>query len=321
MMLMKLTVLKKTKKNSKKFVRSYARNISTLATNKTIYQDQSNENISIDEKTFGTYLNALERLYIVENVKAWSPNIRSSKPLEPQIKNNLSIQVLLLLHSVFLQKKLKNDFNTFGFFFESICTRDLRIYAETHGGQVYHYNDSLGLEIDLIIELPDGRWAGVEVKMGENEVDKASENLKKLSEDVIGLKPAFLMILTNTQLAYQRTRWCICCSNWMFKTINEFLRRDILMIIEKIRIQRIGSSIYELNALIYNHNNFYRYMLIPYAVENPKEPRNNLNAVFIVQKKAKNEQWEDLDTLQINKLKVGEWAKNRTSICCSINHG
>lgn len=81
------------------------------------------------------------------------------------------------------------------------------------------------------------------------------------------------------------------------------------MIIEKIRIQRIGSSIYELNALIYNHNNFYRYMLIPYAVENPKEPRNNLNAVFIVQKKAKNEQWEDLDTLQINKLKVGEWAK------------
>lgn len=196
--------VKKDKEKFKKFVRSYARNISTLATNKTIYQDQSNENISIDEKTFGTYLNALERLYIVENVKAWSPNIRSSKTIRTSDKKQFVDPSIAVAALGLSPEKLKNDFNTFGFFFESICTRDLRIYAETHGGQVYHYNDSLGLEIDLIIELPDGRWAGVEVKMGENEVDKASENLKKLSEDVIGLKPAFLMILTNTQLAYQR---------------------------------------------------------------------------------------------------------------------
>jgi predicted AAA+ superfamily ATPase len=196
--------IKKDKEKMRKLIRSYARNISTLATSKTIYQDQNNEGLLLDYKTFDSYVNALQRLFIIENVKAWSPQIRSSSTIRTSDKKQFvdpSIAVAALGLSV---EKLKNDFNTFGFFFESICTRDIKIYAQSLNGEVYHYLDSSGLEIDLIIELNDGKWAAIEVKMGENEVDKAAENLKKLANLHKTVKPSFLMILTNTQLGYQR---------------------------------------------------------------------------------------------------------------------
>lgn len=196
--------IKKDKEKMRKLIRSYARNISTLATSKTIYHDQNNEGLLLDYKTFDSYVNALQRLFIIENVKAWSPQIRSSSTIRTSDKKQFvdpSIAVAALALSV---EKLKSDFNTFGFFFESVCTRDIKIYAQSLHGEVYHYRDSSGLEIDLIIELNDGQWAAIEVKMGENEVDKAAENLKKLSNLHKTVKPSFLMILTNTQLGYQR---------------------------------------------------------------------------------------------------------------------
>jgi hypothetical protein len=195
---------KKDKEKIRKLIRSYARNISTLATSKTIYKDQENEGISIDYKTYETYTNALQRLYIIENIKAWSPAIRSASTIRTSDKKQFidpSIAVASLGLSV---EKLKQDFETFGFFFESICTRDIRVYAQTLDGEVYHYNDSSGLEVDLIIELKDGRWAGIEVKLGENEVEKAASNLLKLTSIHKKTKPSFLMILTNTELGYQR---------------------------------------------------------------------------------------------------------------------
>lgn len=195
---------KKDKEKIRKLIRSYARNISTLATNKTIYKDQENEGVSIDYKTYETYINALQRLYIVENIKAWSPAIRSASTIRTSDKKQFvdpSIAVAALGLSV---DKLKQDFETFGFFFESICSRDVRIYAQSLEGEVYHYNDSSGLEVDLIIELSDGRWAGIEVKLGENEIEKAALNLKKLATIHKTKKPSFLMIITNTELGYQR---------------------------------------------------------------------------------------------------------------------
>ena len=195
---------KKDKEKIRKLIRSYARNISTLATSKTIYKDQENEGISIDYKTYESYTNALQRLYIIENIKAWSPAIRSASTIRTSDKKQFvdpSIAVAALGLSV---EKLKQDFETFGFFFESICSRDVRVYAQALDGEVYHYNDSSGLEVDLIIELRDGRWAGIEVKLGENEVDKATSNLLKLARIHKSKKPSFLMILTNTELGYQR---------------------------------------------------------------------------------------------------------------------
>ena len=194
--------ISKDKEKLEKIVRSYARNISTLATNLTIYKDQSSEGI-VSVKTFDTYMNALKRLFIVEDVLPWSPNIRSSSRLRKRSKKQFVDPSIAVAALDISPKKLLNDFETFGFLFESIVTRDVRIYSEEIGGKVYHYNDSTGLEVDLIVELRDGSWGGIEVKLGSNELHKASRNLLKLA-DISVVKPSFLMILTNTEMAYQR---------------------------------------------------------------------------------------------------------------------
>jgi predicted AAA+ superfamily ATPase len=194
--------ISKDKEKLGKIVKSYARNVSTLATNSTIYKDQSSEGI-VSDKTFDTYMNALKRLFVVEDVMPWSTNIRSSSRLRKGNKRQFVDPSIAVAALDISPKKLLNDFETFGFLFESIVTRDVRVYSEEIGGKVYHYNDSTGLEIDLIVELRDGSWGGIEVKLGSNELDKASANLLKLAR-ISEVKPSFLMVLTNTEIAYRR---------------------------------------------------------------------------------------------------------------------
>ncbi len=194
--------INKDKEKLRQIVKSYARNISTLAANSTIYKDQSYDDI-VNPKTFDIYMNSLKRLYIVEDVLPWTQNVRSSARLRKGSKRQFVDPSIAVAALGLSPSKLKNDYETFGFLFESIATRDIRVYAEEIGGTVYYYNDTTGLEIDLIVELNDGSWGGIEVKLGENEADKASANLLKLA-DISTIKPSFLMILTNTQMAYQR---------------------------------------------------------------------------------------------------------------------
>lgn len=149
--------ISKDKEKLGKIVKSYARNVSTLATNSTIYKDQSSEGI-VSDKTFDTYMNALKRLFVVEDVMPWSTNIRSSSRLRKGNKRQFVDPSIAVAALDISPKKLLNDFETFGFLFESIVTRDVRVYSEEIGGKVYHYNDSTGLEIDLIVELRDGSW-------------------------------------------------------------------------------------------------------------------------------------------------------------------
>lgn len=201
----KIDGTRKDKTKFLRFIQSYARNISTLANNKTIYQDQSGEGINIDVKTYNAYLNALERLYIIENVRGWNPNKRSASNIRSADKKQFVDPSIAVAALGLTPEKLYNDFNLFDFFFESIVTRDIRIYANYLKGDVFYYRDSKGLEVDLIIELNDGQWAGIEVKMGENEVEKAAANLLKLKSIVINQDPAFLLVITNTELAYQRS--------------------------------------------------------------------------------------------------------------------
>ena len=189
-------------KKMRKIVQSYARNVSTLASNSTIYKDQ-NYNEIVTEKTFNTYMNSFERLFIIEDVEAWSPSVRSASRIRKGNKRQFVDPSIAVAALSLTPDKLLKDFETFGFLFESIVTRDLRVYAENIGGNVYYYNDSSGLEIDLIVELRDGSWGGIEVKLGSNELDKASRNLLKLA-DISKVKPSFLMVLTNTEIAYQR---------------------------------------------------------------------------------------------------------------------
>ncbi|MCQ2339467.1 MAG: DUF4143 domain-containing protein [Paludibacteraceae bacterium] len=188
-------------------LRSYARNISTMATATTIMTDVRANDISITDKTLSNYLTALKRLFIVEDLKAWQPSLRSKAGIRTSHKRHFVDTSIATAVLELTPQSVLEDFNLFGFLFEDLCLRDMRIYTQTLRGDVYHYHDNTELESDMILRLYDGRWAAVEVKTGSKEIDEAAKNLIKLSELVdtskVG-KPSFLMVLTGGQYAYQR---------------------------------------------------------------------------------------------------------------------
>jgi len=188
-------------------MRSLARNVSTTANIKTIHQDIAADEETISEKTISAYINALRRIFVIEDLPAWNPAMRSKTVLRAAPKRHFvdpSIAAAVLRAN---SESLLQDFNTFGLLFESLCIRDLRVYAQSIDGEVFHYRDKSGLEADAIVHLKDGRWGAIEVKMGAKEIEKATENLKIL-QDKINLdkmkEPSFLMVLTATELGYQR---------------------------------------------------------------------------------------------------------------------
>ena len=188
-------------------LRSLARNISTLTTANTILADVRANDITINERTLDNYLNAMRRLFVVEDVPAWSPSVRSKTTIRTSVKRQLADPSIATAVMRVDTADLLHDLNTFGFLFESLCTRDLRVYAQSNDGEIFHYRDKDQLEIDLIISLNDGRWAAIEVKLGEHQADEAAANLIQLKNKVdtsrIG-EPSFLMVLTGGKFAYQR---------------------------------------------------------------------------------------------------------------------
>jgi len=188
-------------------MRSLARNISTEATMTTLKNDIEGYDESITLPTVSSYLNALERIFVIEDLPAWNPSLRSKTPLRTTPKRHFVDPSIAAAAMGISAKRLLDDFKTFGYLFESLCIRDLRIYSEALNGNVYHYRDKTGLESDAVIVLRDGYWAAVEVKMGANEFDSAAENLKKFVNRVNTNKmrePSFLMILSATEFAYRR---------------------------------------------------------------------------------------------------------------------
>lgn len=201
--------IKKNPVRVRALLRSLSRNISTLATIRTIHDDiaMGDADESISEKTISQYLGALDRIFVTENLPAWNPALRSktairTSPKRQFVDPSIAAAVLRLTPS-----RLLEDFNYFGFLFESLCDRDLRIYAEAIDGQVFHYRDASGLEADAVIALNDGRWAAVEVKLGSKEIEDAAVHLLELKNKVNTEKmrePSFLMILTGSEIAYRR---------------------------------------------------------------------------------------------------------------------
>lgn len=189
-------------------LRSLARNISTMATIRTIRDDLAMGNDeTISEKTISQYMTALERIFVVENVPAWNPALRSKTAIRAAAKRQFVDPSIAAAVMRLTPERLLDDFNTFGFLFESLCDRDLRVYAESIDGQVFHYHDRSGLEADAVVCLHDGRWAAIEVKTGSREIEEAAKHLLKLKDKVNVDKmrePSFLMVLTGTELAYRR---------------------------------------------------------------------------------------------------------------------
>jgi predicted AAA+ superfamily ATPase len=188
-------------------LQSLARNISTMATSKTIIDDIKANHSQISDKTLNGYINALQRIFVIEDVPAWQPSLRSKTAIRSMNKRQFvdpSIAAAMLRTDA---KGILKDFKTFGFLFESLCTRDLRVYAQALDGVIFHYRDKNELEADLIIKLHDGRWAAVEVKLGNSQIDEAAANLIKLTSKVDTEKmnkPSFLMVLTGGNVAYKR---------------------------------------------------------------------------------------------------------------------
>jgi predicted AAA+ superfamily ATPase len=170
-------------------------------------QDMAASENSITAPTLDSYMNALRRIFVVEDVPAWSPSLRSKTALRTSAKRHFVDPSIAAAVLRITPERLLQDFNTFGFLFESLCTRDLRIYAQANDGDVYHYRDKNGLEADLIVALRDGRWAAIEVKLGSKQIEEAATHLLALQEKVntekMG-KPSFLMVLTGGEVGYQR---------------------------------------------------------------------------------------------------------------------
>lgn len=187
-------------------LRSYARNISTLATKSTLRKDVIANDANISEATFFNYLNALERLFVIEDIFAWCPSIRSKSAIRASSKRgfvNPSVAGVLNLSP----SSLMNDLNTLGFLFESFAIRDLRVYSRKLGGRISYYHDRYGLECDAVLHLRDGRYALIEMKLGSKEIEEGSKHLLKLKSLIKEhnmLTPSFMMVLTGGKLAYQR---------------------------------------------------------------------------------------------------------------------
>ncbi len=189
-------------------MKSLARNISTMTSDRTIMGDVRANDVSITDKTLAEYINFLRRLFVVDDIKAWQPSLRSRTSIRTSNKRQFvdpSIAVAALESD---PKAIIEDFCFFGFLFESLCARDLRVYVEPLRGRIKHYRDNSGLEVDLIISLNNGQWAAVEVKLGSKEIEQGALHLKKFAENIdttINPAPSFLMILTGGEYAYRRS--------------------------------------------------------------------------------------------------------------------
>ena len=199
--------VKKSPARVRAVMRSLSRNISTLAKNSTIHNDILSDDDSVSVKTIASYINALRRIYVVEDLLAWNPVLRSKTSLRTSPKREFVDPSIAAATMRLTPTSILEDFNTFGFLFEALCIRDLRVYAQSLDGDLFHYRDKSGLEADAIIHLRDGRWGAIEVKLGSKEIEEAAIHLLSLEKQINIEKmksPSFLMILTGTKYAYKR---------------------------------------------------------------------------------------------------------------------
>ncbi len=202
--------VKRDARKMRLLLRSLARNESTTVTNKTLKNDiKEIDDEDIDVETVAAYLDIFKRLFLTDNQEPFSTKIRSSTRIKQAEKRHFSDPSLAcsLLHAT--PERLLGDLETLGFLFEALCERDLKIYAESFGAKLYHYQDYAGKEIDAVIELSDGRWCAFEIKLGANQIDSAAENLKEIDRsikaDSDGVPPSVLCVICGlSNAAYRR---------------------------------------------------------------------------------------------------------------------
>lgn len=193
----------KNPERAARLIRSYARHLGTQTSLSAISADLSgNENESFDPRTVQSYVNALNLIYVIEDMRAWNPNLRSKAAIRSGDTRYFVDPSIAVAALGIGPKDLISDLRTFGFIFENMCVRDLRVYADSLGGNVYHYRDNLGLECDAVIHLRNGKYGLIEIKLGGDRlVEEGAANLLKLRDKIDTDKmaePSFMMVLTAT---------------------------------------------------------------------------------------------------------------------------
>lgn len=181
-------------------LRSLSRHVATQAPNTILLDDvNAKESVEMSRESISAYLRALERAFVIEDVQAWNPSLKSKTAIRTKPTRFFVDPSLAVAAQSLGPKDLMNDLLSAGYLFENLCMRDLQVYAQALDGDVFHYRDKSGREVDAVIHLYNGQWALIEVKMGFDSALAAAENLVKLAQDIrqdsMGA-PAFLMVLT-----------------------------------------------------------------------------------------------------------------------------
>ena len=193
-----------------RLLHSLARNESTTVSNRTLRKDIKDvDDEDIDVETVKEYLDIFDRLFITDNMPPFATGVRSSVRVKQAEKRHFADPSLACSLLKVTPASLLGDLETLGFLFEALCERDLKIYAQSFGGNVYHYQDYHGKEIDAVVEMPDGSWCAFEIKLGANQIDDAADNLidirKAFEDDPKGKPPAVLCVISGmSNAAYQR---------------------------------------------------------------------------------------------------------------------
>ena len=194
-------------------LRSYARNISTLAKKSNILKDVTANADSMTMPTLDSYLNALKKLFVIEDVEAWCPAIRSATTIRSGKKRKFTDPSIAVAAMGLTPEYLEQDLKTFGFIFECLCIRDLKVYSSALGGEVSYYHDRSDLEADCVLHLSDGRYALIEFKLGSREIEEGAQHLLQIKQLVRTAnasgktnlrEPDLLMVITGGELAYTR---------------------------------------------------------------------------------------------------------------------
>ena len=195
-------------------LRSYARNISTLVKKTNIFRDVASNADSMTSVTMDSYLNALEKLFVIEDVDAWCPAIRSATTIRSGKKRAFTDPSIAVAALGLTPAYLETDLKTFGFLFECLCIRDLKVYSQALGGRLSYYHDRYDLEADAVLHLDDGRYALIECKLGSREIEEGAAHLLQIrqlirkyneKEPQVPLRePDLLLVITGGEMAYTR---------------------------------------------------------------------------------------------------------------------
>lgn len=206
--------VERSEKLAREILRAYARNISTLAKKKKMIQDVAAVTESCTEPTFDSYVSALEKLFVIQDIDSWSPAVRSATAIRKGKKRGFTDPSIAVAALGLSPERLQMDLKTYGFIFECMAMRDLRVYSQSNFGSISYYHDRYDLEADAVLHLDDGRYALVEFKLGGAEIDKGAKHLLEIRElvrkmnererQIVMEAPTLLLVVTGGPIAYTR---------------------------------------------------------------------------------------------------------------------